>query len=230
MCGRFAQSSDSKRLAKAFKVAEVPELEPCFNIAPTQDILAVYQSPDGPSTTFYKWGLIPSWAKDTSMGARLINARSETVTEKPAFRQAFRQRRCIIPADGFYEWQKREGSKQPFFFRMRDESPFGFAGLWERWEGGEGNTEEGNPVESCTILTTEANDLLRPVHDRMPVILHPEEYSLWLEGSERETQLLKELLRPFPASEMTGHPVSTNINNPRSHGAALIEQVRLNSA
>jgi putative SOS response-associated peptidase YedK len=225
MCGRFAQRTDSKKLAKTFGVAEIPDLKPRYNIAPTQDILAVYQSPDGPLMTFYKWGLIPSWAKDTSIGARLINARSETVAEKPAFRQAFKQRRCIIPADGFYEWQKREGRKQPFFFQMRDESPFGFAGLWDRWEGG-----EGSAIESCTILTTEANDLLRPVHDRMPVILHPEEYSLWLESDERELKLLKELLRPYPSSEMSGHPVSTSINSPRSQGAELIEQIPVNSA
>ncbi len=160
MCGRFTQRSDSKRLAKEFKVAEVPAAEARYNIAPTQDVLAVLEREDGREATFLTWGLVPSWAKDTSMGARLINARSETVAEKPAFRQAFKQRRCIIPADGFYEWVRTEGRKQPFFFRMRDESPFGFAGLWERWEG-----EDGQVINSCAILTTEANEVLRPVHD-----------------------------------------------------------------
>src|SRR5215212_2052355 len=135
MCGRFAQRTDPKRVAKWFGVEEVPELEPRYNIAPTQEITAVRETEDGREMAFYKWGLIPSWAKDTSMGARLINARSETVREKPAFRQSFKQRRCIIPADGFYEWQRTEGRKQPFFFQMRDESPFGFAGLWEKWQG-----------------------------------------------------------------------------------------------
>lgn len=225
MCGRFAQRTDPKRLAQAFNVAEVPNIEPRYNIAPTQDILSVRASADGRELVFYKWGLIPSWAKDAAIGARLINARSETVTEKPAFRQAFKQRRCIIPADGFYEWQRTAGRKQPFYFRMRDESPFGFAGLWERWKG-----EGRKAINSCTILTTEANEVLRPVHDRMPVILHPEDYELWLDSDVRKQELVKELLRPFPAEEMEGYAVSASINSPRNQGAELIEQMAVNSA
>jgi putative SOS response-associated peptidase YedK len=225
MCGRFAQRSDSKKLAKEFKVAEVPQVEARYNVAPTQNILGVRTVADEREMTFFKWGLIPSWAKDTSMGARLINACSETVKEKPSFRQAFKQRRCIIPADGFYEWRREGGTKQPFFFRMRDERPFGFAGLWEKWEG-----EGGEVINSCTILTTEANAVLRPVHDRMPVILHPDDYSLWLEGDERERALVGELLRPFPAEEMTGYPVSSLVNSPGNKGAELIEEAQLNSA
>src|SRR5215211_6449434 len=150
MCGRYAQRTDPKRLAKEFKVAEVPEVEPRYNIAPTQDILGVVESADGREMKFYKWGLIPSWAKDKSMGARLINARSETVTEKPSFREAFKRRRAIIPADGIYEWQRTDDRKQPYFIRMRDGSLFGFAGLWDRWRN-----EEGEVIESCSILTTE---------------------------------------------------------------------------
>jgi putative SOS response-associated peptidase YedK len=225
MCGRFAQRADPKRLAKEFKVAEVPGVEPRYNIAPTQDILGVVESADAREMKFYKWGLVPSWAKDKSMGARLINARSETVQEKPSFREAFKQRRCIIPADGFYEWRRTGGKKQPYFFRMEDERPFGFAGLWERWEG-----LGGEVIHSCTILTTGANEVLRPVHDRMPVILHPEEYSLWLEADARERESLVELLRPYPAEEMVGYPVSASINSPRNQGAELIEQVPVNSA
>jgi putative SOS response-associated peptidase YedK len=225
MCGRFAQRTDSKKLAKAFGVAEVPNVEARFNIAPTQDILGVFQSEDGREMTFYKWGLIPSWAKDKSMGARLINARSETVEEKPAFRDAFKKRRCIIPADGFYEWQRTDGKKQPYFFRMRDESPFGFAGLWERWEG-----TGREAINSCTILTTQANDVLRPVHDRMPVILHPEDYELWLDSDVRKLDPVKELLIPYPASEMMSYPVGTSINSPRNQGAELMEQMPVNSA
>lgn len=225
MCGRFAQRTPPKRLAKEFQVAEMPPIEARYNIAPTQDILAVRASDDGREITFLRWGLIPSWAKDTSAGARLINARSETVEEKPSFRQAFKQRRCIIPADGFYEWQRTGDKKQPFFFRMCDESPFGFAGLWERWEG-----EAGEAVNSCAILTTEANEVLRPMHDRMPVILHPEEYSLWLEGDARGRESLVELLRPYPAEEMVGYPVSPLVNNPRSRGPELIAERPLNSA
>jgi putative SOS response-associated peptidase YedK len=224
MCGRFTQRADSKRIAEEFQVAEVPAVEARYNIAPTQEVLAVREHEDGREATFFKWGLVPSWAKDTAMGARLINARSETVAEKPAFRAAFKQRRCIIPADGFYEWQRREGRKQPFFFLMRDERPFGFAGLWEHWEG------EGRVVNSCTILTTEANEVLRPVHDRMPVILRPDDYELWLDGDVRKLDLVKELLRPYPAAEMTGYPVGVSVNSPRGQGAGLIERAAVNSA
>jgi putative SOS response-associated peptidase YedK len=225
MCGRFAQRSEPKRLAKEFKVAEVPQVEARYNVAPTQEILAVRELGDGREMAFFKWGLVPSWAKDVSMGARLINARSETVQEKPSFREAFKKRRCIIPADGFYEWQRNGGKKQPFFFRMRDERPFGFAGLWERWEG-----EAGQLINSCTILTTEANEVLRPVHDRMPVILHPDDYELWLAGDNRERALLGELLKPYAAEEMVGYPVSSSINSPRNQGAKLIERAAVNSA
>jgi putative SOS response-associated peptidase YedK len=225
MCGRYAQNTDPKKLAKEFKVAEVPTVEPRYNIAPTQEVLGVSELQDGREMAFYRWGLVPAWAKDASMGARLINARSETVQEKPAFRQAFKQRRCIIPADGFYEWQRTQGRKQPFFFRMRDERPFGFAGLWERWEG-----EGGQVINSCTILTTEANEVLRPVHDRMPVILHPDEYEMWLDPDVRKLDLIKEMLRPYPAEEMTSYPVSTAINSPQNQGVTLIERAAVNSA
>jgi putative SOS response-associated peptidase YedK len=223
MCGRFAQRSDPKRLAKEFKVAEVPNVEARYNLAPTQDILAVRESPDGREMTFLKWELIPSWSKDTSIGSRLINARSETAEEKPSFRQAFKQRRCIIPADGFYEWQRTNGKKQPFFFRMRDESPFGFAGLWERWQG-----MGGEAINSCTILTTEANEILRPVHDRMPVILHSDDNELWLDEDVRKRDLLKELLRPYTAEKMVSYPVSRLINSPLNQGAELVIPYTIN--
>ena len=225
MCGRYAQRSDPKRLAKEFKVAEVLNVEPRYNIAPTQVVLAVRESPGGREMTLYKWGLVPSWARDASVGAKLINARGETVTEKPSFREAFRRRRCVIPADGFYEWQRKDGRKQPFFFRMRDERPFGFAGLWERWEG-----EGGEVINSCAVLTTEANEVLRPVHDRMPVILHPDDYELWLGAEARELGLVKEMLRPYPAEEMVGYPVGRGVNSPRNQGAGLLERAAVNSA
>jgi putative SOS response-associated peptidase YedK len=225
MCGRFARKSDPRRLAKEFGVAEVPPAEANYNVAPAQNILAVRQAADGREMTFFKWGLVPDWAKDASVGARLINARSETVAEKPSFREAFKKRRCIIPADGFYEWQRTGGRKQPYFFHMRDDRPFGFAGLWERWEG-----EGGVVLDSCTILTTEANEVLRPVHDRMPVILHPEEYALWLEADERERVMLRELLRPYPADEMISHPVGTLVNSPSNRGAELVAEAPINSA
>ncbi len=225
MCGRYAQRTSPKTLVKQFKVSEVPSIEARYNIAPTQNILAVQETPDGREMKWLKWGLVPSWAKDASMGARLINARSETVTEKPAFREAFKHRRCLIPSDGFYEWQRTEGMKQPFFFQLKDEQPFGFAGLWDRWTG-----EDGKVIESCTILTTTANKVLAPVHDRMPVIVHPEDYELWLDDDVRKQELLKDVLQPYPADEMTSYPVSTSINNPREQGARLIERAEINSA
>jgi len=146
------------------------------------------------------------------------------IAAKILFATLPKQRRCIIPAGGFYEWQRTEGRKQPFFFRMRDERPFGFAGLWERWEG------DGEVINSCAILTTEANEVLRPVHDRMPVILHPDDYELWLEGDARELDLIKEMLRPYPDEEMVGYPVGTSVNSPRNQGASLIERATVNSA
>lgn len=225
MCGRFARKSDPRTLTKEFGVPEAPPVEASYNIAPTQEILAVRQGDDGREMTLFKWGLVPSWAKDISMRARLINARAETVGEKPSFREAYKRRRCLIPADGFYEWQRREGRKQPFYFRMRDERPFGFAGLWERWEG-----EGGEVLDSCTILTTEANEVLRPVHDRMPVIIHPGDYELWLTAGERERPTLRDLLRPYPEDEMAGYPVSPLVNSPSNRGAELINEAPLNSA
>lgn len=225
MCGRFAQRSPAKKVVKQFKVKEVPPLAERYNVAPAQMILGIRGESGAREAMFFKWGLVPRWAKDPGIGNKLINARSETVEEKPSFREAFRRRRCIIPADGFYEWKREAGRKQPFYFRMRDERPFGFAGLWEWWEG-----EGGEAINSCTILTTEANKILGPVHDRMPVILDPENYSLWLEGDERDRGLLRELLRPYPATEMVGYPVSTLVNSPSNGGAELIEEARLNSA
>lgn len=225
MCGRFTLKTPVKKLAAAFQVEGVPAVEARYNIAPTQKIVAVHQGLDGREAKWLKWGLVPSWAKDSSIAARLINARSETVQEKPSFREAFKMRRCIIPADGFYEWQRTRGKKLPFFFQMKDERPFGFAGLWERWQG-----EDQVLIESCTILTTEANEVLKPVHDRMPVILHPDDYELWLEVDERKVDLVKELLQPYPAEEMRAYRVSEEVNNIRNQGDGLIREVTINSA
>jgi putative SOS response-associated peptidase YedK len=224
MCGRFAQRSDPKRLAREFKVAEVPDVEARYNIAPTQDILSIRRVEDDREAVFLKWGLVPSWAKDVSIGAKLINARSETVTEKPSFREAFKKRRCIIPADGFYEWQRTNGKKQPYFFRMQDEHPFGFAGLWEKWKA-----TDGQVLETCTILTTEANEVLQPVHDRMPVILHSDDYDQWLDADLRKLDLLMELLRPYPSAGMISYPVSTQVNNTNNVGAEILTPLELNS-
>jgi putative SOS response-associated peptidase YedK len=159
------------------------------------------------------------------MGARLINARSETVQEKPSFREALKKRRCIIPADGFYEWQRTATRKQPYFFHLGNNLPFGFAGLWDRWR-----SEDGEVIESCAILTTEANELLRPIHERMPVILQLEDHELWLDHDARTRGLLMDMLRPYPASEMVAYPVGTQVNKIRSQGPGLVDRMPNNSA
>lgn len=221
MCGRFTLRAPADRVKREFQLEEVPSIEARFNIAPTQSVLAVRSIADEREAVLLKWGLIPSWAKDNSIGAKLINARSETVEEKPSFREAFKRRRCIIPADGFYEWQRTGGRKQPYYFRLKDDRLFGFAGLWEKWR-----TPDGESLETCSILTTEANEVLSTVHDRMPVILHPESYELWLDDDARKQDLRKELLRPYPASEMTAYPVSTSINSPQHQGEELVQPIQ----
>jgi putative SOS response-associated peptidase YedK len=214
MCGRFTLTQ-SAQLAKHFELDEEPEFVAGYNIAPTQPVPVIRV---GKTTRrefdYLYWGLIPSWSKDPTIGARMINARSETVTEKPSFRTAFKRRRCLIAADGFYEWQqsgsKKPGvKKQPFYFHLRDHQPFGFAGLWEYW-----HSPEGDEIESCTILTTAANEQMQPIHDRMPVILHPQDYDLWLDPAVQVPDRLLPLLRPYLAEQMQHYPVSTKVNRP----------------
>ncbi len=166
-----------------------------------------------------KWGLVPSWSKDVSTSKGLINARAETITEKPSFREAFKSHRCIIPASGFYEWQKKgTAAKQPFYFYLKEREVFGFAGLWEEWV----DKATGDLLETCTIITTEANEVLKPVHERMPVILKSESYNEWLDTKVKDTTKLQELLKPYPAKEMDSHAVSKSVNIPESNTAELI--------
>ncbi|UBF26448.1 SOS response-associated peptidase [Kovacikia minuta CCNUW1] len=207
MCGRFSQSKSAETLSSAFQLA-VPGWTPRYNIAPTQAIPTVSLMSAEPERQFrlLRWGLVPGWAKDLSMGAKLINARSETVAEKPSFRSAFKQRRCLILADGFYEWQRSQGKKQPYYIQMCEGQPFAFAGLWERWQKGD------SPIESCTILTTQANELMQPIHDRMPVILSPQDYDLWLDPTT-PAEKLHSLLLPYDAQEMQRYPVSSIVNS-----------------
>jgi putative SOS response-associated peptidase YedK len=164
-----------------------------------------------------KWGLIPSWAQEPGIGNKLANARADTVAEKPAFRSAFKKRRCLVLADGFYEWRAGPGGKTPYYFQLKDGSPFAFAGLWERWEKGE------EPVESCTLITTEANGVVGPVHNRMPVILDPSSFERWLDPNEQRAEALKAMLVPLPDDWMTAHPVSKLVNNPRNEGPRCVE-------
>jgi putative SOS response-associated peptidase YedK len=211
MCGRFTLFEADKILSREFGVSGFPPLSPRYNIAPSQPVAAVRAAPAGAGRelALLRWGLIPSWSKDPAIGNRLINARAETAREKPSFRNAFRRHRCLIPASGFYEWQRQERGKQPYFVRMRDGRPFAFAGLWDRWE----SADEG-AIETCTILTTAPNAVLAPIHDRMPVILPPAEYARWLDPSLRDTDSLAPLLVPFPPDDMLAFPVSPRVNPP----------------
>lgn len=222
MCGRYSFTQVAEALADKFQVKEVPPLSPRYNIAPTQQIATVSVNSESSERQLkmLRWGLIPSWAKDVKMGAKLINARAETVAEKPAFRAAFKKRRCLILADGFYEWQTQNGEKQPFYFRLENGETFAFAGLWEHWEKG-----EGEPIESCTILTTEANELMRPIHDRMPVILEAKNYEQWLDPEAKKIELLQSFLQPYPSEEMSAYPVSTKVNNPKNDRAECIQPI-----
>ena len=211
MCGRFSQGTPADILAQLFQLADIPSWTPRYNIAPTQLVPTVVVTSEHPSRQFraWRWGLIPSWAKDPSIGSRMINAQAETASTKPAFRAAFRRRRCLMLADGFYEWQQLGRRKQPFHVRMRDGTPFAFAGLWEHWKA-----PDGPAIESSTLLTTEPNDLIRTFHHRMPVILDPKEYDLWLDPGIQEPQRLQPLLRPYSSEVLAAYPVSTRVNNP----------------
>jgi putative SOS response-associated peptidase YedK len=220
LCGRFTLTDPNVGLAVQFGLPQIPDMAPRYNIAPTQPVAAVRVPGPGQARemVMLHWGLVPFWAKDLKIGAQLINARSETAAEKPSFRAAFLQRRCLVIADGFYEWQKQNGAKQPYFIRLRHARPFAFAGLWERWEG-----PGAGPIESCTLLTTEPNDLIRPLHSRMPAILHPDDYSLWLDPEVRQASLVLPLLRPYPALEMEAYPVSRLVNSPNNDTPQCIE-------
>ena len=221
MCGRFTLRAPASVVAEQFAVFAMPPFTPRFNIAPTQPAPVVRMAPERELVAL-RWGLIPGWAKDPAIGSRLINARAETVAEKPAFRAAFRRRRCLVVADGFYEWQRRGTAKQPYFIHLRDDRPFAFAGLWESWEAsGEG------PLETCTILTTEPNALVSPLHDRMPVILPPEAYDAWLDPANEDVGRLATLLRAYPAEAMAAYPVGAYVNSPTHDGAKCIEPVEM---
>ena len=220
MCGRFALTVDPADLQENFpEFSFPPAYAPRYNIAPTQPILALPN--DGTSeATFFVWGLIPSWAKDPSIGSRLINARAETLGEKPAFRSAFRNRRCLIFADGFFEWQAQPGSKSkiPHFIRLKTGEPFAFAGLWEHW-----SAPDGSEVKSATIVTTSPNELMAKLHNRMPVILDHDAYTQWLDPTPRPAAELQNWLTPFPAERMAAYPVSTLVNRPENDRPEIVQ-------
>jgi putative SOS response-associated peptidase YedK len=222
MCGRFTLRTSAESIAQQFSLFEVPGFAARFNIAPTQPVPVIRMSgtetPPRRELVWLRWGLVPCWAKDPAIGSRLINARAETAAEKPAFRAAIRRRRCLVVADGFYEWQRAKRKKQPYFIHLRDDRPFAFAGLWEAWEAADHST-----LETCTILTTDANDLVRPIHDRMPVILSTAGCTAWLDPTTENPRQLMPLLVPYPSADMTAHPVGDFVNSPLHDSPQCVE-------
>jgi putative SOS response-associated peptidase YedK len=213
MCGRFTLAAVIAELQEQFEEVKLPEqYAPRYNIAPSQPVLVI---PNDKKQTadFFAWGLIPVWAKDPTIGSRLINARGETLAEKPAFRGSYKHKRCLIPADGFYEWKSTPGSKAkvPYYIKMSSGKPFAFAGLWSEWR-----SPDGSEIRSCTIVTTAPNSLLSPIHNRMPLILQREDYPRWLDPESHSHEGLADLIKPFPAELMQAYPVSTLVNNPEN--------------
>jgi putative SOS response-associated peptidase YedK len=219
MCGRYELHTHPAALALAFGLSEFPSLAPRYNIAPMQDVPVIRRTPAGDRELAHvRWGLVPRWAKDPSIGSKMINARGETLAEKPSFRTALKRHRCLVPADGFYEWKTLPaGRKQPIHIGMQDGKPFAFAGLTERWL-----SPAGEILDTCTIITTQANALLAPLHDRMPVIVAPAAYERWLDVAVAD---VADLLVPYPAAAMTWYPVSTRVNSVRHDDATLLERV-----
>jgi putative SOS response-associated peptidase YedK len=222
MCGRYTVRS-IQPVAELFGISLPPEFQPRYNVAPTQDVLVVRpaakdKTADARRGDLLRWGLVPSWADDPSVGNRMINARAETAATRPAFRDAMKRRRCLVPADGFYEWQKQEGGrrKQPHLIRMKDDRPFGFAGLWDTWRRGD------EMLETFTILTTAPNELVAPIHDRMPVIVAPQDFDRWLDPRV-DANGVADLLKPYPADEMRAGPVGLAVNNPKNDDASCAE-------
>ena len=222
MCGRFLNKLPAAETARLFRTRNpLPNYPARYNIAPTQPVLAVRYNAETRERSLdaLRWGLVPHWAKDLSFGARLINARAETVATTPAFRDAFKARRCLIPASGFYEWRKSGASKTPYAILPKDEPLFAFAGLWENWRDKSG----GEWIRTCTIITGPANPLLAPIHERMPIILEPDAWGRWLGDEPATGEALLALLRPYPAERMVAYPISTRVNSVKNDDAGLIE-------
>ena len=218
MCGRFVLEHSPDQLMKVYRFSSVPDLSPRYNIAPSQQIAVVRQQNGGDrELTFLQWGLIPSWSKESAIGYKMINTRSETAHEKPSFKQALHARRCIIPASGFYEWQKAGKEKIPHYIHLRDGDIMSLAGLWERWK-----SPEGKELETCTILTTAANSLVKKLHDRMPVILHRAEFDLWLDRDIDDVKRLTELFHPYPSDQLEEYVVTRDVNSPTNDSPGCI--------
>lgn len=221
MCGRFTLHTDLEQVAKLFD-ADLPAIDmaPSYNVAPTQPVLAVVAAEGKNRLVAMRWGLIPVWAKDASIGSRMINARAETLADKASFKRPFKSQRCLVVADGFFEWRKTEGGKVPMYIRLKNGKPFGFAGLYDRW-----TSPDGEPVTSCTIITTSANALVEPIHDRMPVIVPARRQAQWLDPKNQRIDQLTEMLAPYPAAQMEAYPVARLVNSPNNNTPACIEPV-----
>jgi len=218
MCGRYTLTTKPGRLVESFGLDEPPaDLAPRYNIAPSQEV-AVVPNAEPRRLQWFKWGLVPGWAKDPAIGNRMINARAETVADKPSFRAAFRSRRCLVLADGFFEWKRDGRRKTPVYIRLKSRAPFAFAGLWETWK-----PSAGEPLRSCTVITTAPNELVADIHDRMPVILAPDAYAIWLSAEAPDPDVLATLLVPYPAGEMEAFAVSTLVNAPTHDQPECIE-------
>jgi putative SOS response-associated peptidase YedK len=221
MCGRYRLAKKKQILAETFDTENEVDWSPRYNIAPGQDVVVIRQDAGQPKRliSLMRWGLVPAWAKDVKAGYKMINARAESVADTPAFRDPFRSRRCLVPADGFYEWSKGGKQKTPFLFSMADDSPFAFAGVWDRWK-----KPDKTWVETCSIVTTSANALLSGIHDRMPVILKSENYDLWLDPGFHNANELLEVVKPFSAEAMRRHSVSTRVNFVTNDDPACAEE------
>jgi putative SOS response-associated peptidase YedK len=218
MCGRYALHAHPDVIALQFGLSAPPGFKPAYNIAPTSDVLIVREDTGtGRRADLYRWGLIPGWAKDPAIGNKLVNARGETVAEKPSFRSALRRWRCLVPASGFYEWQAVAGKKQPYYIRPKADALFGLAGITELWNGPDG------PLHTVCLITTEPNELMRGIHDRMPVIVAREDYGAWLDPGNQDAARLKRFICSFPAAQMEVYPVSKAVSNARNEGKELIE-------
>ncbi len=221
MCGRFVLLNSGETIADQFNLPFPPAVEPRYNIAPTQPVAGIRLNDKGEREfAHFHWGLIPFWAKDAKMAGRMINARSETVAEKPSFRAAYKYRRCLVPASGFYEWQPQNGKKQPFYIHHIEDDILGIAGIYERW-----SSPDGGEIESVSLLTTTPNNFMKPIHNRMPVIIEPEDYGVWLDPKADPKRELPHLLRPYRDGSLTAYPVSTTVNYAGNDVPACIEPI-----
>ncbi|MFD1178380.1 SOS response-associated peptidase [Paenibacillus puldeungensis] len=223
MCGRFTITLPINELILRYIIedSKIINYKPRYNVAPMQNVLAVISGKMGQRLGELRWGLVPEWAKDQSMGSKMINARAESLADKPSFRQLLASRRCIIPADGFYEWKQEVERKQPYRIMMQDGSIFSFAGLYDIW-----SDPNGNKLATCTIITTEPNSLMAGIHNRMPAILRPDDEAMWLNRDNTDVHFLKSLLKPYDATKMRAYPVSSAVGNVRNDSRELIEEIK----